>query len=215
MVNNGRAKIVIVPVKEWGEYAPLITDEDAAVLARFGNERRRAAGAAWRLALRQELGDDITIGYDEVGAPFVRTGVDAAGVADAADAARKCFIGVSHSRRWAAVIIADSPCAIDIEDAGRNYSRAKEKFLSPREASLPEAGDPLFLPAVWCAKEALYKISGRAGLELVEDLRITRVDFDDMTMRGEIRSADGAWQGYEMRMFRHEECLVAYTIERA
>ena len=49
----------------------LLVAEDVASAARFQNERRRCEHLAWRRIVRRELGRDVHISYNEVGAPKV------------------------------------------------------------------------------------------------------------------------------------------------
>ena len=65
-------------------------------------------------------------------------------------------------------------CAVDIEPETRNFSRAVSRYLTPEEKSL--SGDPFWPGIVWCAKEALYKYSGRRELDFRRDLRVEQVD---------------------------------------
>ena len=45
--------------------------------------------------------------------------------------------------------------------------------------------------AVWCAKECLYKMYGRRGMDLLRDLAVGSVDFARGTIRGTV-AADAA-----------------------
>lgn len=122
--------------------------------------RRRREYLTWRAVVRQELGRDAVISYAPNGAPQVDGGP---------------YISISHSRNLVAVCIGDSPCAVDTEPLGRNFDRVKSRYLSAAEASLSD--DPRLAAAVWCAKEALYKLGGREGVDFLQDIRIVSVDF--------------------------------------
>ena len=49
----------------------LLTAADIASAARFQNDARRNEHLAWRRIVRRELGRDVVIDYNEVGAPIV------------------------------------------------------------------------------------------------------------------------------------------------
>ncbi len=126
----------------------------------FGSERRRREFLTWRAIVRRELGRDIRIAYDEVGAPVLPDG--------------EAFVSVSHCPGRVAVFLSPERCAVDIEPADRDFTRAASRFLTPSEAVL--ADDPRWPGFVWCAKEALYKYAGGRHLDFREDLRIVSAD---------------------------------------
>lgn len=149
----------------------LIAAEDVASAARFQNEQRRAEHLAWRRVVRRELGHNIHISYNEVGAPVVDT--------------PNRWISVAHSKEVVAVAIADKEVGIDIESAERDFERAKSRFMSTTEMAL--STDIRWGAYVWTAKEAMYKLYGKRGIELREELHIDSFDTTTMTMRGGLK----------------------------
>lgn len=141
-------------VREW------VTDEELAASAGFAPHRRREY-LVWRAAVRQELGRGTDIRYDAAGAPQVGGGM---------------YISVSHSQRLVVVCVADAPCAVDTEPLTRNFDRVRRRYMTDSEAALND--DPRLAAAVWCAKEALYKLEGREGCDFLRDISVTEVDFD-------------------------------------
>ena len=138
----------------------LLTAQDIASASRFQNERRRAEHLAWRRVVRRELGRDVVIDYDEVGAPIVDT--------------PNIYISVSHARGCVAVAIADCRVGVDVELIDRDFDRVQSRYMSDSEASLSSAS--WWSAAVWSAKEAMFKYYGVRGIELLSDLRIERYD---------------------------------------
>lgn len=132
------------------------TAEDIAIVARFTSEHRRREVLAWRSIVRRELGNDCTIGYDEWGAPIVDL--------------PNTHIGISHCRDLVAVIISDAPCAIDIEERGRNFERVSERYMTESERAL--SADTDWLAKVWCAKEAIYKYYRKGGVDIRRDIKV-------------------------------------------
>lgn len=126
----------------------------------FGSERRRREFLTWRAIIRRELGHDIRIAYNEVGAPVLPDG--------------EAFIAVAHCADRVAVCLSPNRCAVDIECADRDFTRAASRFLTPSEAVL--ADDPHWPGFVWCAKETLYKYAGRRNLDFRKNLRIVSAD---------------------------------------
>ena len=136
-----------------------LTAEELAAAENFAPRRRRDF-LTWRAAVRQELGRDVEISYDASGAPLLGGGL---------------HIGVSHSANIAVVIVGDAPCAVDTEPLTRNFERVRRRYMTESEAVLSDDGR---LPAaVWCAKEALYKLGGGCGCDFLRDIVVTEVDF--------------------------------------
>ena len=146
----------------------LIAAEDVASAMRFQNEKRRREHLAWRRIVRRELGAKVRIEYNDVGAPQV-------------DAAGK-FISVAHGGESVAVAIADEPVGVDIESLDRDFDRAKERYMSVEELALSD--DSRWACYAWCAKEAIYKLCGKRGLELREELLLEAFDRESMTIYG-------------------------------
>lgn len=154
----------------------LMTVEEAAAWCRaeelqraasFGTERRRREYLTWRAVVRQALGGDIEIAYNEVGAPVL--------------VGREEYLSVSHGVDRVAVLIADHPCAVDLEGWERNFEAVKRRYLTPEEEAL--STDPHFLAVAWCAKEALYKLSGEHALSLLDDLHLCAYEGEQLVGR--------------------------------
>lgn len=156
------------------ESARWTTPAERAVAAGFASERRRAEFLTWRAVVRRELGADVAIAYDPLGAPVLTN--------------RAVHISVSHCAGRVAVCASAERCAVDIEPAARDFRRTADRFLTPDEASLSD--DPLLPGIVWCAKEALYKYAGRRGLDFRRDLRIVRLDLAAGTLAGQIENGE-------------------------
>ena len=134
-----------------------ITPEELTETEHFAPARRREA-RAWRYIVRRELGRDADIRYNEVGAPYI--------------ANYPVHISVSHSKGRVAVAFSNRKCAVDIEQLSRNFDRVKDHYLSPEEQRLLQRL-PRALATAWSAKETIYKYVGRAGLDLVKDIRLS------------------------------------------
>ncbi len=131
---------------------------DIAAIEHISNPNRRCEILAWRAIVRRELGAEAQIGYDEYGAPQI-TSSDK-------------YISVSHSKGVVAVLIADAPCAVDIEHADRDFRKVSSRYLSNGELAMAEQCN--LFAEMWCAKEALYKYYRRGNLDFAEHIRIER-----------------------------------------
>ena len=153
----------------------LITASDVASASRFQNDKRRREHLAWRRVVRNELGRGVVIDYNEVGAPVVDT--------------PNTHISVAHGGERVAVAIADERVGVDIENLDRNYERVKSRFMSPTEEALSDMEE---WPAmVWTAKEAIYKLYGKREVDLTEDIHITALNTETMTLSAEVRDTKG------------------------
>ena len=156
------------------EAARRTTPEERAAASASVSERRRAEYLTWRAVVRRELGDDVGIAYDALGAPVLTN--------------RAVHISVAHCAGRIAVCASPERCAVDIEPQARDFSRAASRYLTPEEEAL---SDEALLPGiVWCAKEALYKLAGRRELDFRRDLHIVRLDLAAGTLTGQIENGE-------------------------
>lgn len=169
-----------------------LTTPGERALAEDFNPRRRREWLSWRAMLRRELGGQVRIAYAETGAPLLPD--------------RPEHIAVAHCPGHIALMIADVPCALDIEPADRNFSRSASRFMTDAERRLSD--DPLWAGMVWCAKETLYKLAGRRELDLREDLRIEAYDPASGLITGRI----AAREPLRLRVERRDGCLLVRTI---
>ena len=159
------------PIASEAELTATAREDDLHAVAAFVSEHRRREYLAWRALLYGYLGRDARVEYGASGAhPDLR-------------------ISVSHCRDMVAVALSDRVCGVDMECLDRDFMKAAPRFLSARERALSE--DKRLVAAVWCAKECLYKMYGRRGMDLLRDLAVGSVDFARGTIRGTV-AADAA-----------------------
>lgn len=154
----------------------LITAEDIASASRFQNDRRRTEHLAWRRVVRRELGRNISIHYNEVGAPVVDT--------------ENTYISVAHGAERVAVVISDQRVGIDIESLEREFDRVSSRYMSCEEQLLSDAEH--WAAIVWCSKEALYKLYGKRGVNLIGDINIVGYNADSQQLRARIEQHTNA-----------------------
>ena len=153
----------------------LITASDVASASRFQNDSRRREHLAWRRIVRHELGRKVMIDYNEVGAPVVDV--------------PNTYISVAHGGEMVAVAIANERVGVDIESLDRNFDRILSRYMTAAEIALTASED--WAARVWAAKEAIYKLYGRREVDLTEDIRITGLDTQSMTLMAEVRDTKG------------------------
>ena len=150
------------------ELRSLCTPARAHLRLRAPHDREPSQRVAGMARCCRETTPQAETGYDPNGAPVLKSGE---------------YIGVSHTKGYAAVIIAKTPCAVDIELRNRNFLKAAPKYLSPDERQrFGTEGD---LPGkIWCAKETLYKWARIPETDFLRDIRIDAVDPVYGTLQG-------------------------------
>lgn len=124
------------------------------------SEKRKREYLGVRVALKELLGREVDIRYNDAGKPFLSND--------------SCHISISHSKEWVAVMAHPTRMpGIDIECPSEKIMRLYTRFLSIEEQEeLPKPVEALRLQITWSAKEALYKIIGKHAVDFATQLRI-------------------------------------------
>ena len=148
----------------------------ASQVQQFRSMQRQREWLATRLLMHDILGDNIGIAYNEHGAPFL---VSKEGYASLEDIRfkpneKRVFptLSISHSHQWVAIALGTNlqPIGLDLEVISEKAARVQHKFLSAEEQRLLS---PTFTPtALWCAKEATYKLCNHPGLLFLDQMRL-------------------------------------------
>jgi len=136
---------------------------------------------AVRCLLRDMLGEELHICYTAEGAPYldaIPQGYDSVP-----------HLSISHTRGYMAVALNEQrPIGIDIELRGNRVQRVVSHFLQPIELETLHAGVGeeqylLALHLAWSAKEAAYKVLGRAYYDLQNLTTIEHLDWEKKQLR--------------------------------
>lgn len=149
----------IVAIASVGEAAELERNATAAELKSvegITSASRRAERLAWRALLRS-LEPKATIEYLPSGKPQILN-------------SKYQHISVSHCSDSVVVALSEKPCGVDVERIDRNFERVKSRYISEPEFKL--SAELYWAAVVWCAKEALYKMAGREGVDFKKDIVI-------------------------------------------
>ena len=153
-----------------------VAPEDIAEAQKIKHPGRRIERLAWRAAIRTIV-PEITIAYTDTGRPFalsVNKQTSHNGTGNRAEPSTP-HISASHTTGYAATIVAQGPCAVDIERRNRSTAHVVSKYIHSEEQKLEAAIHPDFPILVWCAKETLYKLAAEPGIDFVQDLRIREI----------------------------------------
>ena len=149
-------QIAVAPIPDVELLERGATEEELQSAEGISSQSRRAERLAWRQLLRSML-PTAQVEYLSSGKPEIKN-------------SQYKHISVSHSRDFVAVAIATKPCGIDVERDDRNFERVKSRYMTAEEQSL--SADKHWAAVVWCAKEAMYKMSGREGVDFKRDMQI-------------------------------------------
>ena len=159
------ALLLIAPVGELEELERVATAEELLSIKGISSPRRQAERLSWRAVLRKGIGEGIIIEYDPHGAPVIKN-------------SQYKHISVSHCRDRVAVLLSARECGVDIECRDRRFSANAARYLPEEEylvASKANFDRQTFLALAWSAKETLYKLLRREGVDLCRDLRIVAI----------------------------------------
>ncbi|MBQ5888251.1 MAG: siderophore biosynthesis protein [Bacteroidaceae bacterium] len=149
----GGAEVTVWKITETlDELLALVSKECAtACLENFSSEKRRFEWLAVRVMVSHLFGQDARVAYDAAGKPVLK-GMDV-------------HISISHTNGYAAIACSrDSEIGLDIELSSRNVLAVAGRFMQ-RELLEGKSVDVANRVALchWCAKEALFKITGDLG----------------------------------------------------
>ncbi len=156
---SGVVLVALLPALD--ELETQATAQELESVARYSSASRRRERLAWRRLLREYLGEEPQIEYLPSGAPIILNSLYK-------------YISVSHSRSRVAVMLSHVPCGVDIESLGRDFGRVASRYISESEQWL--CHEEWWPAAMWCAKEALYKMAQREGISLKEDISVVSWD---------------------------------------
>lgn len=145
-----------------GELLERLSRKDAYLpyLATLRTEHRQQEWLTTRVLLKELIGEELLIAYRTDGAPYLPDS--------------SLHISISHTRGYAAVLLQKTPAAgIDIEYCSDRVLKIRHRFLSPAEnAAIDPSHETEHLLVHWCAKEALFKMIGRQGVDFISHLHI-------------------------------------------
>lgn len=167
----------------------------------FRSEARRKEWLTLRILLKDVLGvahyDDIA--YDEKGKPHLKNS--------------RGHISFSHTRNFAAVIFHRTKnIGIDIETVRERIEKVSYKFLNDEEHAFiqnPKRIDTLHV--IWGAKEVLFKMYGKGGLDFKNQMRVYPFITGDGRVDAELK-ADGMVSRYKMNYFFSDNLVVVYAV---
>lgn len=126
----------------------------------FRSTSRKLEFLSVRALLAEMLDRNARIVYNKNNKPFIKDGSH--------------FISISHSNKLTAIIISkDERVGIDLEYMRVNINAFASKFINKKEKITRKwANRTYHLYIHWCAKETIYKICDKEGINIINDITI-------------------------------------------
>ena len=165
------------------------------------SQRKSSVHRKGYLATRQLLKklnvDPSVHQYDESGAPYLTDGR---------------YISISHTKDKAVVAIASTPVGIDLERYQNKIKKISHRFLHKNEINeKKKRNDILYLTQIWTAKEALYKIFRRRGINFKKQMCVTNFNINDSKGLGTIFFDNNTYKYHLYYRYFSDFCLTLAT----
>lgn len=121
-------------------------------------------------------------------------------------------ISITHSGPWVAVALADSPVGVDIERYRDKVVHLASRFCADEEQPSEGEDDLKYFTAVWCAKEALFKMNGRNGVDFIKHLHVSPFKFDEVSSIPASISGGDKLVNCELTFFKEEDYVLVTAI---
>ena len=183
-------------------YLNLNTDEQAE-LDKIKAPAARTEWAACRKLLKAVLHtENVFVVKDTFGKPFIENSSK--------------HISISHTHGYAAAMISDKCCGIDVHKLETRIEKIAPKFISDGEwLSINEDSDRLNkIHLYWSAKEAMYKFYGKKQLDFRHHMKVLPFDLQKSgTLEGIIEKGDYKKDMQLEYLFEHDYLFaVAYSL---
>lgn len=149
-----------------------LSEQEEQIFLSIHHDKRKRHWLSARALLRAMLNtnEPIDCRSDDQGKPYL-VGMSYA-------------ISISHSFDYVAVMLSDKhQVGIDIEFIDQKIDALASKFLSVQELSFIDDTHRIeHLYACWCAKEAIFKLHGKHGVSLLNDISLNLFHYQNKGM---------------------------------
>lgn len=167
-----------------------LSKTEVELLNKYTNDRRKKDLLISRHLLQMCI-PGAEVFYYESGKPYLRNS--------------EMQISISHSRDLVAVITHPLlTVGIDIEYISTRVERLKERFLSPKELDIATNTETMIL--LWSAKETLFKLDKKQGLDFKTQLSVSLKG--DKHLTGKIRNGKNILLNYQ----KNSEWVLTYGL---
>lgn len=189
----GNVKVHLMDFNDFepSDFLDKLTEIEIERYMSFSNLHRKREFVASRI-LRHEVVGFEHIHYDSVGAPYIKG---------------EGYISISHTLNTVGIAVSKKfKLGLDIEVVRPKILNIKHKFLSVEELTFIDTESDAELTKVWTAKEALYKVSGRNGINFRTELFLNKKS--DQLWEGKILDKD-AYLKTDLNIFEYQNRMIA------
>lgn len=165
----------------------------------FASTSRKLEFLSVRALLAELIGPDARIVYNRSNKPFLKDGSK--------------FISITHSHNLTAILLSSNErVGIDLEYMSGNIGAIAFKFLNRKEKITKVAEKRKYhLYLHWCAKEALYKICDKEGINFRKNITIEPFEVKES---GEIKGkvlTDKINESFDLFYTRYDNYSIVWT----
>ena len=165
----------------------------------FRSTSRKLEFLSVRALLAELLGPEARIVYNKNNKPFIKDGSH--------------YISITHSNKLTSLMLSKSEkVGIDLEYMSSNISALSFKFINRKEKITRNKELKKFhLYLHWCAKEALYKICDKEGINMKKNITIYPFEPSDSgDIRGRVHS-ERINEDFDLQYTRYDNYSIVWT----
>jgi len=173
--------------------------EDRKKIKSFASTSRKLEFLSVRALLAELLGKEARIVYNKNNKPFLKDG--------------SRFISISHSHKLTAIICSiNERVGIDLEYMSSNIGAIAFKFINRHEKITRDSETRRYhLYLHWCAKESLYKICDKEGINFRKSITIEPFAVKDSgEMKGKVVT-DKLNESFDLNYTRFDNYAIVCT----
>ncbi|MEZ4999246.1 MAG: 4'-phosphopantetheinyl transferase superfamily protein [Bacteroidales bacterium] len=173
--------------------------EDKKRFKAFRSTSRKLEFLSVRALLAELLGPDARIVYNKNNKPFIKDGSH--------------YISITHSNRLTSIMLSKrEKVGIDLEYMSSNITALSFKFINRKEKITRDKELKKYhLYLHWCAKEALYKICDKEGINMKKNITIFPFEPSDSgDIRGRVHS-ERINEDFELQYTRYDNYSIVWT----
>ncbi len=165
-----------------------IPSDELEEISYIKNESVRKQRLAVRALLDALFEEKVYLSHHDNGKPYIENNA--------------INISITHTDKYVAVILNDDDeVGVDCESLDRDFSPVAERVFSAEELeNLDEDTRNEQLAVLWCAKEAIYKLTSQYDVDFAEQIKIDGFRFRD---EGELSATYTDKDDYEQELELH------------
>jgi phosphopantetheinyl transferase len=176
-----------------------LNDDDLKKFKGFRSNSRKIEFLSVRALLSELVGPEPKIVYNKNNKPFIKDG--------------SYYISITHSNKLTSLMLSKrEKIGIDLEYMNSNISALSFKFINKRErVTRDKELKKYHLYLHWCAKEALYKICDKEGINIKKNITIFPFEpTDSGDIKGEVHS-ERINEVFDLQYTKYDNYSIVWT----